>query len=159
MVTSTETLSASSWNTVSLFYGIISCDSDYFGFDALPDAVKLINEFRIKTTMKSADPQKRSRREIETQSLSFSYYHSVGIWKALGIQSLTQRLELICLVGNDFVKKRTRTDVLRRCCIDIESKEKDTAQIIDESAKEDISLNSKQTQTAECNQSENEQNV
>ena len=79
-------------------YGVISCDSDYFGFFDLPKELKLITAFHAK-----------SRR------LSLTFYRAAELWSALGLHRKRQRLELISVVGNDFVPKRSPSTLLRRC--------------------------------------------
>ena len=91
-------------------YGLMSRDSDFFGFPDLPNGLKLINDFHFKTKMNG--------KRIRSQSVTFTYYHSAEVWKSLGLHSIDQRLELICLVGNDFVEKRTASEVLQRCGVD-----------------------------------------
>ena len=94
----------------------MSRDSDFFGFPDLielshgDDGIKLINDFHFKTKMNG--------KRIRSQSVTFTYYHSAEVWKSLGLHSIDQRLELICLVGNDFVEKRTASEVLQRCGVD-----------------------------------------
>merc|ERR1719249_376498 len=62
-------------------------------------------------------PNRGRKRSIKSQSLSFTYYRADEMWKALGLRTRNERLELICLVGNDFTKKRPAAEVLRRCGI------------------------------------------
>ena len=100
-------------------YGLMSRDSDFFGFSDIPHSVKLINDFHFRTKM--------SGKQMVSQSITFRYFHSIEVWKALGLQSNEQRLELICLVGNDFIPKHTASDVLRRCGVEaVEEKQIET---------------------------------
>jgi len=82
-----------------------STDSDFFGFYDLPNHIKLIQEFRTKIKQK-------------TRRLTLHFYKSIEIWNALNLQINEQRLELIALCGNDFVKKRTKESLLSRCGMD-----------------------------------------
>lgn len=93
-------------------YGIISGDTDFFGFIGLPDDLKLITEFNTKLSGKTGDKKQKK------QALSFTYFYSLEIWNVLGLQTIDQRFELISLVGNDFTRKRTKTELFRRCRVD-----------------------------------------
>eukprot|EP01083_Nonionella_stella_P176657 618724_1 len=99
-------------NQKDRIYGIISVDTDYFGFFDLPAHCKLISEFHTKT-------KRAQGRNLSQQSLSLVYYYSSQVWDKLGLPSNDERLQLICLCGNDFVRKRPRDTILRRCGIDV----------------------------------------
>jgi len=104
-------------------FGVMSCDSDFFGFADLPDTVKLIGDFQIKTEMARHDEENgavQKKRAMLAQTLSMHYHYSADLWEALGLRANAQRLELICFVGNDFVRKRSSSEVLKLCGIDPE---------------------------------------
>lgn len=118
-------------------YGILSVDTDYFGFDNLPKDIRLITQFRSKTvilkqekeekksdendTNQNGGKSKRVRfkdRKLEQQTLTLTYFNPHELWNKLGLNIHNQQLQLICLCGNDFIRKRDRDVILRRCGVD-----------------------------------------
>ena len=85
-------------------YAILSIDTDFFGFNNLPKHIKLITKFRVKTECKPKTQSQR-QREIDKQTLTFTYFLPYQLWEELGLNTYHQRLQLICLCGNDFIKK------------------------------------------------------
>eukprot|EP01084_Bolivina_argentea_P154970 270107_1 len=91
-------------NNKEKVYGIMSADTDYFGFHALPKHVRIITEFYIENN------------ELSTKTLKkLNYYYASELWNMLGLDTIEQQLQLICLCGNDFVQKRPINIILKIC--------------------------------------------
>eukprot|EP01084_Bolivina_argentea_P200498 342859_1 len=82
-------------------YGIISVDTDFFGFYNLPKHIKLINDYRTKK-----------------RQLTFTYYYSDQIWNSLRLYTKQQRFKLISITGNDFIKPKQQIKIQ---CAEIQS--------------------------------------
>merc|ERR1712154_381704 len=73
-------------------YGIMSSDTDYFGFFHLPKHIKLIQEFHTKTIRKKDDKKEKKKdqktqkntnwrdNKLSKQCLTLIYYHSSELW-------------------------------------------------------------------------------
>eukprot|EP01083_Nonionella_stella_P000570 1631_1 len=75
-------------------YGIMSCDTDYFGFYHLPKHIKWIENYKMRDT------------------LSFIYYCASEVWNSLNMKTEEDVFKLISIAGNDFITGRAKKQIL-----------------------------------------------
>eukprot|EP01083_Nonionella_stella_P197218 725230_1 len=81
-------------------YGIMSCDTDYFGFYHLPKHIKWIEDYKMKG-----------------DALSFIYYVPCEVWNSLNMTTEEEIFKLISITGNDFMKAPKNKAIKRLCSV------------------------------------------
>jgi len=82
----------------------MSKDTDFFGFTALPDNIRLIHGYKIK-----------NQNHSKSAALHLKFRTIGDFWNSLKLMTNRQRLQLISLCGNGVTEKFDKEQILKKC--------------------------------------------